>query len=673
MVEDDRRINLSDYGIHEPLGADPAVPQTLEDVIKQLESPYASIARDFTSQFKKPSMFEGFAATSEAEGLSEDDLNTTRTVMDSIQAIFESEEYKEGTPTRRKFENFINGINAGAVYIKRINGSFEEGKFVSLYRGFHIDDKDEYVANMVGMLGANLYMDQLISDQIEAGRKTGVGEYMEAAGDTLRASSFVLVSREEDGYRLRDFMDADAMIADGKLADFATLIFKRDDEVGEKDTDGDYHARNTLQSYLTIFAFMKKDALKSYRSRSHVEKESYKYASIFLGNISKLREESLRALYDPEHPDHDSVSDVIAKVLDNPETANLSLLFVMNGDVNEMYRKAKKLLEAEEDSRAGQLIMNAVDKEIEKKSATLVKAQDLPEIGAREIDEEHDYNAQRKRIIEIFSYTSNCMYELEGCDIESDLVTPPTQVNVRFAQGKAHVFDLELHYENEHGEESTVDFTIDCKRGEFEWSLLDDPEVETGYKNTLLKYSDSVLQVVLERAKEIKASKRKNVDSVQVNPSKHRMRGVSSKLKRAPFEGREEAKNVVSAASLELESEPAEEARISREIVMPNEDDLRSLLKKLDHMDRDIVVAKLNDFNERGVGRIQVLKKGGNSRKSGAGNALGKYVLTGRNGGGKGIRVLVERVGAIQGSETWAIVAVDYKANIYNGNKLDKI
>lgn len=634
--------------------------------------PQFPVVADYVSSKEKRSLFENFVADGQAIGLNEEDLSFTKTVMDSFEAIFQNPNYAEGTPTRKKFDSFLLAFDLGSKYIRQANEGLSDGRIVSFNQNSVFNGEAPYVDNMIKMLGANFYVDRMIREQVELARQNDAGDYMELAGEAFVENSLVLISREEDGFSLRDFKEPDSIISTGRLADAIGFIFKGydapEDETEEQSSE--YQVRDVLQSYLAVFSFLKKDALRNYRGGSQVEGESYKQAALFLDSMNRLREESQKAIFDIKHPDHVGISRVVSRALDTPESKDLMLLYLMKS-VEALYRDAKTLSEVEENSLVAELILGAIDSMIEEKGVNLIKAQDLSEIGAQELEEEPDYAVLRKQANEIFSYTSTLEYELKGCEIDSDLVVAPSQVHVRFEKGKPHMFEIELYYENEYGEESSVDYAIDSKRENFEWSLLDDSEKEAGYKNTFLKYSEGVMLAVLEKAKLIKASKKKGAEITVVPSAKPHRKGVSIGPKRAPFEFRNNAKPT-SAVFTEFGSSHNEQGGIHREVIIPKDEELERRLKSLDPEDRKIVVARLEALNE-GAGRIEALRKDGKPRKSSEGNHLGKIVVTGKNGGARGIRVLVERTMTMKGREVWDVVTGNYRGKIYDDTNLDRI
>jgi len=663
MVEKGEPLRISDFTKprqDNPFGQDTALPQ----------EPYST---DLNLPVRKASLYEKFMASGEAPEMDEESKQFTQTMLDSFEQIFDDPHYREGTSDRKKFDLFISNFNSAAKFIKQVNDGFPTGEFVSLYKqDMSIDGNNPFVLDMARMVGANLYIERMIEEQLDVARKNDIAAPMEAVKSAVRINTLMLITAEEDGFRLGSFADADFIIAKGRLADAVAFIFKRDEAGDEAVVSEDYHARNSTQSYLSVFSFMDKRLFRNVHAKSGVESESLRYAERFADSLLAIRNEVKNAVFDVAHPEHETVSGAVLKVMGNKEAAGIMALYLAKS-IQSLYRDAKRLSVSDQDSEVANLILEAIDREVELHELSLIKAHDLSEIGAKKTDDEVDYEDLRKKTNEVFSHTSKLEYELDGGEVISDAFVAPDVVNVRFEKGKSYKFDIELQYANEHGEEFAVDYAVDSKKGEFEWSLLDDPDIEPKFKNAFLNYSQAVLGLVLKKAEEIHMSKKKGEALVASPPSKPRSRGVTVRPKRAPFEGRKEARTINPDEFAERTGPDSEQEGIHREIIIPDESQLQQLLKKLDHVDRDIVISRLQGFNERGVGRILVLKKGGNSRKSSEGNPLGKYVISGKNGGAKGIRVLVERSASTNGSEVWEIRAVDYKKNIYAGNALDKI
>lgn len=607
---------------------------------------------------------------------SDEDREFAEKVLLGFDTLFRHPAYAPDTQARKKLNTYVVTLHEAMIRLKAFEGMLGDKN-----NGFDIKvstssiTEDEAVRAMGMRVGAALYGLSLTEEQMRLARKNGAEDAVAQITDPLNEFSFRIATLAHKGISLSEFANPGQLIKEGKILD-AYGLFTDTSQIADRSLDPNdtFKAGTFQQSYALVYAFAPEDLLTQHRPKNTLEKEILKHALLFANGVKDVRREIGTALFDSSHPLHQQISEVVLSDIKDPKRQEMVMLLLVNS-IRSFYRKAQRLSIDEQDRELGEVLMSTTLRLLDdiQDFDPIHRVDDLEAILDPLHSEEvpQQFADIRKKANDIFQRSARLEYSVEGRDVAFPGIIPPKNIHVYFEKGKPTQVGIEMQYQNDHGEELEVDLFVDAKLGEFDWSLLEDPAFYPQKQQALMNYLFAVLGKVEDQAVEIQRNKHKELELV--HPQSHKSRAkrkTTTQSKRKPYEGNAQK---TSEVLWFINNSPAKEKKPPTTKNFRFDGDVEKILRKLAPEDRTIALARLQRISEAGSGRVKLLSDNGRARKTALGNLLGKVEISGKNGGSKGIRILVEQESCGDGKETWIVREGDYRANVYKGNSLEKM
>lgn len=267
-------------------------------------------------------------------------------------------------------------------------------------------------------------------------------------------------------------------------------------------------------------------------------------------------------------------------------------------------------------------------------------------------------NEESKTLInKIFSLSRTKEYQVAPEAIASLGELTVKQVQVKFDQNNPQGFTLILEFENRFGESMTVTSRIDTKRGNFDWSAIEDSSEAPSLRLKIQSIAYEALQEVYKTAEE-QAERRRDNQHREETPTTP----VPRKRERNsdPIYALRKASASNNSPTKQAESTPLAKAVEQMQngikmTILPTIDP--KLFGNISNVDRGIVKEAIEEFNQRGVGYFKMLKE----KRGGP-----LYVLRVSSIGSSGIRVLMRETQAPDGERRFEVFNIGYRKDIYS-------
>jgi len=275
-----------------------------------------------------------------------------------------------------------------------------------------------------------------------------------------------------------------------------------------------------------------------------------------------------------------------------------------------------------------------------------------------------------KRVNEAFSKTSQKNFTIEPSNINWANLHVPQEVQINFDPNRPRKFTIMVTFNNELGESTNIEYTIDTTKNIMDWNhpedpmlLPDDPDLRA-LRRSLLIAAQSMLDNVYRQAQEEYQLKRQSEGTssagVVQRPKRERSQDPLYQLRKdTRAQQREESIN--QGSLFEVLSQKEE---IKNIVILPSEEEFEETGRFLSHVDRGIVRKSMEEYNEKGTGAKFSRKKGlGLEGELIYGLSIGCTVP-------KGARVLLRETESETGVRNFEIVDIRYRKDIYSKHNL---
>lgn len=245
-------------------------------------------------------------------------------------------------------------------------------------------------------------------------------------------------------------------------------------------------------------------------------------------------------------------------------------------------------------------------------------------------------------------------------DIEWGEITKPQSAKIRFLPRKPMHFSVGMNYETE-ADETNILLIVDARKEKFDWNFIEDPDASDmlPFSNASKRIIKKILEQVDKKAKEVKLESQAakdaqlSVSSAIEQPAIPKERPI---LEEEPVK-RKRKRVVVSPLAVAEESAKLEEEGVRNVIIVPEDDDMKKVMKTLSAEDQALVLKGIENYNERGVGGFKMLV-----RRADDGNRLFALRI---NIGSKGVRVLLKEGEAEGKQRIFGIQDIKRRGSIY--------
>lgn len=427
------------------------------------------------------------------------------------------------------------------------------------------------------------------------------------------------------------------------------------------------------------------DFIDATRNNPPILKEASIKADLLIKGIQEVRGTTYRTILEPSSAEHEPLKNFLRPYLFGDKSVAFLCLLLLGLDrpesITDFYRSSRKLSFTRSSDPFYRKLVEVTEEFVEEASAPISSLLTKDDISGV-LDQEttpasHSEGIDvilgnfARQVSTIFSRSGQLTYEVAG-DVVWNPLTPPQSAQIEFDPSRPRKFKLSIKYGNELGEETSISLTVDSSNHFVDWNFIEDPmlpeneEVQSLRDNLLaatariLSYIESTTKtsskITAETTQDTKVAKRRK---------RERYEDPVYKLRR---EVRASAKQTHASqyGSVRVEFSPesyAIERSIRNEVKLPKKEDIDELLKALSHEDRRIIVAAINEYNQRGTG-------GKFSRKKLLVQGEPRYTLSIGCSVPKGARVLLRETASEEGIRRFEIVDIRYRKNIYPKNKL---
>lgn len=392
----------------------------------------------------------------------------------------------------------------------------------------------------------------------------------------------------------------------------------------------------------------------------------------FANRFTEIQKAFYSQLFKPDSEGFAGLRDIVNKYLNGPKDEIITVLFSLGlqeqDSVIDAYRKSKDLVKSGNNCAFFQLFGESIKEIIEE--GRLADAFYIPTQDdlAGILDEEHlhfqdsghvAYESLAAQISRIFKKKSTTEYEFDIETVDWGNLIPPQRAAIKF-NPKPHSFSVELIWKNEVGEALNVTLSFNTKGNKFNWNFIESPEEPSmaGMRKASFVIAQNLLQsldlnISTELEKKRIAELGIQVASSPRGPKKERSEDeIYSLRKIAKEEAKSKKPTTVHTIQLEAPSE------VKKVIKIPETVKLNSMLAVLGFVDQNIVRDALNEFNEKGIGRLT-------RKKSRDEDGKPLYTLAIGCTTPKGVRVLVKESSNGSGIRIFEIIDIRYRKDIY--------
>lgn len=260
--------------------------------------------------------------------------------------------------------------------------------------------------------------------------------------------------------------------------------------------------------------------------------------------------------------------------------------------------------------------------------------------------------------------TSTRTFSADTKNIDWGGIVPANSINLDFDKLNPSRFKVTFEYENDQGETLNIWLTFDTKKDKADWSVLETPYDSSELKARFIELTQVSISVLRDAASQAQilanqraADKAKRLELTPIKPvDKGNVLDYLTKPRDLDLEQlspkQDQPQTPIQGA---LEQGLAELTNTEIRVVnIPDSVEFAAISKGLSTEDREGVLAKLKQQNERGVGHIKRLRSPG---------ANGKPRYSYRIGN---TRVILQEVATENKSREFKIVNIAYRKNVYN-------
>lgn len=399
--------------------------------------------------------------------------------------------------------------------------------------------------------------------------------------------------------------------------------------------------------------------------------------------VQNIRDKTYQSVFNPASEEFSDLSTLIQQYLHNPDKrTRMNALYLMGLDTREKtieaYRKARKYKTKEGSGVFYNVLADSIAEYIEELSsfANILSNDDVAAIlstDAIEVDEEKSeptFEELGKKVNEIFNKTSRPEFKSKIDDINWALLQVPEEAQIHFDPNRQRKFTINITFNNELGESTEVECTLDTTKNSMDWNHPEDPMLLRDDQNlrslrrSLLIATQFMLDNLYRQAQEEYQLKRQsegtNPTVVVQRPKRERAQDPVYQL-RKDTKAQQREESIDKGSLFEVLSQKEE---IKNRVILSSDEEFEDMVRYLSHVDREIVRRSIEEYNEKGTGAKFTRKK-----KAGTEGEL-VYGLSIRCTVPKGARILLREAEPGDGTRNFEIIDIRYRKDIYSKHNL---